>query len=387
MSSGAIKESEKLNIRQLEHVKNKLRREVRSLEDQHNLAKEELKRVHQDEINDVKIGSLKQINSETERKDKILSTIKDNLQATKDLTDKQLKNIKVESKNQIQLVKDKTSDDYEKVIQDHNTDLHFLDEKYKDQSRIIHQDGKKNIAEINDNLNEQYSDRKAQLLSRINLQENEFKTRINHQNKEHENTKVVLDDKNKKEIIQTHKTQHHQIAKLKKSHDDDMTKRDLEYRKGIKEQEVFFNNKYQKNQKIYKTEADNLDNRYKSLVNNMKNDIAKELKKTQERQEDTFYQFTELRPTWKNTEQGVEVQVNIPEYSKQDIQISINHKEVLLHFNRRYSDSNKGMDGIVNRLNKVESYTSKIDTGMFLDPKTVKSSFENGVMTYQIKKA
>ncbi len=354
MSSGAIKESENINMRQIEHVKNKLRREVRSLEDQHNLAKQELKNIHQDEVNDIKLENLKQLNLETEKKDKILSSIKNNLQITKDITDKHLKNIKSESLSKTEQVKDKTSEEYEKVIQEHYFDLKLLDDKYKDKSRLIHQDGKKNISEMSDNLNEQYGDRKAQLLSRLSLQEQDFKTRINHQTKEHEETKVNLDIKNKKEILYNHKTQQQQVTKQKKYHEDDMTRRDVEYRKGIKDQEVFYTDKYQQNQKIYKGEADNLDNRYKTLVNHMKNNIASEVKKTKERMDDTFYQFTELRPTWKQTEQGVEVQVKIPEYSKQDLQVSINNKEVLLHFNRRYTDSNQGADGIVNRLFKLK---------------------------------
>jgi HSP20 family molecular chaperone IbpA len=83
----------------------------------------------------------------------------------------------------------------------------------------------------------------------------------------------------------------------------------------------------------------------------------------------------------------VEIAVEIPEHSKQDIQLTINGKDAIVSFNRRYSDANKVEDGTINKISKVETFTSRLPTQHFLDAKSVKGTYENGVMNYVIKKA
>ncbi len=387
MGSGAIKESENQSLRQIEHVRNKLRREIRTLEDKHALVKSELKDIHQNELRDLKEENTKLIIEESQKKEKILSSIKNNLQITKDLTDKHLKNIKEESDNRLEQIQTKNNADYEKAIQDKQHDLKVLDDKFKEENFKIHREGKKSISEMDNTLSDQYNERKNQLLTRITHQEREFIQRFNQQNKEHNELKQDLDKRNEKDILLTHKKQNETMSKLTNAHDKELKIKDENFRKGLKDQEVFYHDKYASNQKFYKAETDNLDNRYHKLVNNMKNSFAKELTKTEQRLSDSFYQLAELKPEWKRTENGVQVRVKIPEYSKQDIQLNINSKEVVLHFHRRYADQNESINGISNKVHKVESYTSRFDTGVILDPKKIKSSYENGEMIYEIAKA
>jgi len=386
-NSGAIKDLENQNIRLIGHLKRKLNREINTIEDQHNGQKSELIELHKKEINDSKIENQRQILQESAKKEQVLSEIKNNLEVTKEITEKHLKNLQDESKIKTEQVQQKTSGDYERVLQEHQFDLKMLDDKYKDESYKIQRNGKNAISNMNDQLSYQYNDRKNQLLNRINYQEREFDERTKTQNRVHEQTKQNLVTKNKKELFETHQKQEVQMSKLKVNHNADIKKEDGNFRQGLKELKNFYTDKYSQNQKQYKSEADNLDNRFNNLMNDMKNRYSQELKRTDERLEDQFYQFSELRPTWRETEKGVEVKVKVPEYSKQDLQLSINKKEVVLHFNRRYSDHNKSLEGVENRLSKVETYSSRIKTGILLDPKKITTNYENGVMTYLIEKS
>jgi HSP20 family molecular chaperone IbpA len=104
------------------------------------------------------------------------------------------------------------------------------------------------------------------------------------------------------------------------------------------------------------------------------------------RSDDPFYRFTELKPTLKEFEDRVEIKVEVPEHSKSDVQLTLHGKEAILSLNRRYDDTRK--DGfITNKLHKVESFTTRLGTSHFLDPKSVKANYQDGVMTYIVKRA
>ncbi len=386
-SSGAIKDLENQNIRQIGHLKRKLNREISTIEDQHYGHKAELLELHKKEINDTKIENQTQILKESAKKEQVLSEIKNNLQVTKDLTEKHLHTLKDEAKTKAEQIQHKNSEDYERAMQEHQFNLKMLDDKYKDESYKINRNGKNAISSMSDQLSYQYTERKNQLLNRINYQEREFDERTKTQNRLHEQTKQNLTLRNKKELMENHQKQEIQMTKIKSAHESDLKREDKNYREGLKDLKKFYSDKYNINQTQYKAEADNLDGRFNNLMNNMKNKFSQELKRTEDRLSDQFYQFSELRPTWRETEKGVEVKVKVPEYSKQDLQLSLNRKEIVLHFNRRYSDQNQSLDGTVNRLNKVETYSSRIQTGILLDPKKISSRYENGNMIYNIEKA
>lgn len=123
------------------------------------------------------------------------------------------------------------------------------------------------------------------------------------------------------------------------------------------------------------------------VVEDLKASLTKEITKTATRNSDPFYQFDSLRPKLSQYEDRVEVQVEIPEHSKEDVQLTIHGKEAIVNFNRRYNDASKTPEGTIHKINKVETFTSRVPTSHILDPKSVKSTYENGVMTYVIKKA
>jgi HSP20 family molecular chaperone IbpA len=118
----------------------------------------------------------------------------------------------------------------------------------------------------------------------------------------------------------------------------------------------------------------------------MKTDLKETLETSVKRSDDPFYKFTQLDPTLKQFEDRVEVSVKIPDHAKTDVQLTIHGKEAIINFNRRYDDSRKE-NGSTNKLHKVESFTSRLMTNHHLDPKSVKSQYVDGVMTYIIKRA
>jgi HSP20 family molecular chaperone IbpA len=174
---------------------------------------------------------------------------------------------------------------------------------------------------------------------------------------------------------------------MTKTHTDHIEKRDGEYRKGLKDQDLFFEKKYEAQLGRHAEDYKTLEEKNKKLVTDLKENLTKEITKTANRLDDPFYKFEKLKPTLKHFEDRVEISVEVPDHSKQDLQLTTNGKEAVLNFNRRYADASKDESGAINKINKVESFTTRLRTDYHLDAKSVKATYDDGVMTYVIKKA
>jgi HSP20 family molecular chaperone IbpA len=387
MNSGVIKESENQTQRHLQQVKSRLRREINSLEDQHKEVKEDLAVIHQNELRDLQLDHNQKIVEEIQRKEKIVGELKSNLEVTKKMTDKELKNIKDFSQEKTKELNAKNKFEYEKKLNDNEFELKVLNDKFNDSVRKIHQDGNKKIALTDGEMKKELIFSKEENLKKLAEANEEHDLRSNEQIKKHNNLKKDLEKRNETEILTTHKDHQTKIKMMTALHQDEFQKKTELQKSELEDQKKLHLDKYQRNQTLYKSEADNLDQRYDKLVNDMKTNLVTEFKKTEEKLADPFYQFTDLRPSWRQTVEGIEIKVKIPEYSKQDLHLTLNNKEVVLNFHRRYADKNTAPDGSQNKVSKVESFSTRIDTGVFLNPKDIKSSYENGYVTYVIKRA
>src|SRR5690606_1610117 len=95
-----IRDLERLNSRQLETVKRRQAREISNMETAHQDLKAELKKAHQGEVIDLQQENLRMIAKEAEKKEKVLAEMRDHLQQTQQLTDKELKQLKKNAEEQ-----------------------------------------------------------------------------------------------------------------------------------------------------------------------------------------------------------------------------------------------------------------------------------------------
>lgn len=387
MSTGNIKDMERLSNQQVETLKRHKEREIKAIESNHQNYKAEIINAHKGERIELQDENQRQVAQEAEKKEKVLAEMRSHLQTTKEITDKQLKDLQENSSEVRQSVSQGLEVDRERALAENQLHLEEQNVRFQAESRKVNQEGKKNINEMTRFMNEQYADQQGHLQKKVNDQSTAFTDRYNYETREHKKLMDQTINQSKRERLGLNSRQQGELSKMTNAHTENVEKRDSEYRKGLKEQDVFFDKKYQVNHAAHTKDANTLDERYHAMMNKMKLNLSKEMTKTEERLADEFYHLTELRPTWSRKEDTVEIKVSIPEYSKQDIQLFTNGKEAVLNFNRRYSDSNQSPEGIKNKVNKVETFTARIPTDIFLDAKSVKSSYENGVMTYTIKKA
>jgi HSP20 family molecular chaperone IbpA len=381
-----VKDTERLGNIQIQNIKRRQSRETETLEEAHRNHKSELKRIQESEIIDVQGENHRSLGQEADKKEKVLADMRLHLQNSKWLTDRELRELKEYAERENLRTSERLTNERNKINSENELYLAEINDRYAAQTMKVNREGKGEVNKMNENMLEQYADLEGYNQKRLQDQTNNFTTRFNHENKEQKRLFDETQRNNKKELLSTNKRQQVELSKMTESHTDYMLKRDGEFRRGIKEQDTFYDKKYLANHASHTKDANNLDGRYFELINKMKVGLAKEVEKTSDKKSDPFYQFTDLQPNWKQTEEGVEITVTVPEYSKQDLQITTNGKEAVLSFHRRYTDANQAPDGTKHKVNKIETFTSRIQTGVILDPKTIKSSYNSGVMTYTIKR-
>lgn len=382
-----IKEFEKLNIRQMEGLKRRQDREIQGMETGHQKYKTELAKAHNAEIVDLREQNHLHVDAENAKKEKVLEDLRSHLQHTERMTDKQLKDLKDMSAKERNETQIKLAQDRARISTENELYLDELNHRLNELSKRTNAEGQSQINDMVQKKDREYSDTQTHFQKKLNDTTNEFTARFQQEAKHQQKLKDDAEKYYKKERMVTNQRQQFEMAKMTQQHTGSIELKDNNYRKGLKEQEKFFETKYASSLETKNDELKGLEERHQKVLNRMKGDLSVELKKTVNRSEDPFYQFTELRPQMTQYPDRVEISVSIPEYAKQDLQLTTNNKDAILNFGRRYSDSNKSADGMLNKVNKVESFTTRLTADAFLDPKSVKYSYADGVMTYVIKKA
>lgn len=382
----SIKDVEKINSRQMEILSKKNSRELARISEGHEKLKSEIKSANADELVDIRHENLRYIAGENEKKEKILEQMRTQLDQTAKMTEGQIKDLKENTHRVQKTESEKASAARDKVKAENELYLEDLGYRLAKEQKTIVNDHQTQLNSINDMKGKEISTTQGHYQSTLNKQKNDFTQRFQTDESNNKKIKENQDGQFKKERMSTHLRQEQEKEKLVTSHNKILENRDTTYRKGIKEQDLFFEKKYAESLKIRNDDLKRLDNLNAKVLSKMKGDLSTTLEKSVKRSDDPFYQFTELKPRLKEFEDRVEIMVDVPEHAKTDVQLTLHGKEAIINFNRRYDDARKE-PGKNHTLHKVESFTTRLLTNHHLDAKSVKQSYEAGVMTYVVKRA
>jgi HSP20 family molecular chaperone IbpA len=382
----SLRDLEKLGARQMETIKRKQDREIKRLESGHQDLKVELKKSHQAEIVDLNHENERQVAGEADKKEKVLAQMREHLESTRKLTDKQLNEYKTQAEKSKAYEHKKLSLSREQVKSDHDLHMEDVNYRYNQTVKKVAADGKNQLQQMKDVKHQEIAQTEEHFQQRIQGQTQNFNTRYQADSMNYKKIKDDQDKQFKNERASTNLRQQVEMGKLSTNHNTQLEVRDNEFRKGLKEQDQIFEQKYAEQLKFKNGDIQRLNEKHAQVLGKMKADLQDKLEYHVSRSDDPFYKFTQLRPELKHFEDRIEIKVEIPDHAKSDLQLTTNDKEAILTFNRRHDDIRKEGQ-ITNKLHKVESFTTRLMTEHHLDPKSVKSSFENGTMTYVVKKA
>lgn len=385
--SGSIKDVERSHSRLVETLNRKHEREVARMNEVQSQNKTQLRKHYAQDLVDLQEDNDRQITEENDRKDRVLSKMKGNLDESKRLTDKELKELadyKQKETNDLQL---KFANDRERIAGEHNEHLSTMNDRYNQATRRVNLEGQDRVDNMNHEQTQLYSDRQAYHQRRLDAQHTENTQRFRKTSENNLKLKNQQVDQFEKERMDLHRKQDTDIRKMTEIHGKHYKERDEMQRGDLKNQDLFFEKRYAETYKRHNEHFKVLDGVHDNVVKKLEADLTKEVEFKTSRQEDPFFQFVELKPTLTHTETGVKIEVKVPDHSKQDLQLNLNGKEAVVNFNRRYIDTQKDAQGNSSRVSKIETLSTRLQTGVHLDPKSLKSSWKDGIMTYEIKKA
>jgi len=313
--------------------------------------------------------------------------MRDHLQQTKALTEKELKELKNATETQKAAHQTKLSLERERLNADNSLHLEELNDRYEREARKVHVDGQGRIENTKLEKQEQLTEVESYNQKKLNHQRNEFNVRFSEDSRNFEKIKNDQDNQFKKERMSTNQRQQLDMQKITDTHNAHVEKKDENYKKGLKDQDLFFEKKYESQLTRHNTDFKTLEEKNKNVIEKLKSSLTTQISHIASKNDDPFYKFEALAPRLKQTDTGVEISMEVPEHSKEAVTISFNGKEAIVSMNRRYNDANKAHDGTINKVNKVESFTTRLQTPDILDPKSVKTSYDNGMITFTVKKA
>ncbi len=381
--------------RDLDHVHSKLietlnrkhEREVKRMNEIHSENTGQIRKAQSLDLVTLQDQNERQVADENEKKERILSQMKGNLDESKRLTEKQLKELEDFKTKEIGDISVKNSTDRERIAGEHNETLESMNQRFNQASRKISLEGQERVTTLTEQQNEQLASRKDFGQRKIDDQHIKHVERFQKDGEKYTKIKNDQDRVFKKDRMTTHKKQEATIADMTNQHAKEIDKRDTLKREDLKQQERFFEKRYDQTFKRHNEHLKVLDETQDKAVKNLKQEMTKEVEFKNTRAEDSFFQFVEMKPVVEQTEAGIRITVKVPDHSKQDLQLNLNGKEAVVNFNRRYIDNKKDDQGNVSRVSKIETLSTRLQTGVHLDPKSVKSSYADGVMTYEIKRA
>jgi len=382
----SIRDVEKLNSLQIDRLQRKHTRENNRLEEGHENMKAETKKEYANQMLDLQSENVRKVSSENEKKEKVLEQMKQQLDQTRKMTDTQIKDLKANASKTKQTENEKLDVERERVNVENDLYLEDMGYRFNKEYKKVNNEGQSQIQSLKEQRVQELSQTELELQNKIDYQTVALNERFQTDGKKYEKIKDSQDKQFKDERMNTNVRQQQDMAKLTETHNSTLEVRDDKFRKGLKEQDVVFDAKYAETLKAKNDDLKNLEELNDKVLSKMKDDLKETLITSVKKSDDLFYKFTEMKPKLTQFEDRVEITVKVPDHAKADVLLTLNDKEAIINFNRRYDDTRQEL-GVTNKLHKVESFTTRLMTNHHLDPKSVKSSYENGVMTYKIQKS
>ena len=171
----------------------------------------------------------------------------------------------------------------------------------------------------------------------------------------------------------------------------------------VSKDQLSFQDKYQQemlNQRSadFKVRYQNLVNQHdetiKELSSHLESDVKKIIDKTatnkqvlESRENDPFYRVDRLNPKMAEDLKTVTVSLPIAEYEKENVHLSTQGRLIKITLARKYADTLSAEDGSMNRSTRSELFSKELPTKDLLNPRDITQSYEDGVLSFKIKKA
>lgn len=375
----------------------KQKQALKELQSQHETEIEKLKLNHQKYKNQINLkhaistNELHRMNEiklaqQTLKNQETLDKLQESLDKVKERTVKQKNDLQGELEKQKEelkagheiLVKNKKQQN-QLIMQD-------LDHQASVELARIQRDINTKKNELINNSQEEKSTLESSQKREIDLSKNQFEQkRLKESDKFHHalltqrkrNQDQLTSEKRKQQQVlnNSQKNFQYQFSRLKTDHASKKQKLQVQHEKD-----------YKKNFEQNEETLQKLLGKKEAIVDRFKQMLKTKAEKVVEKNDDPFYQFTDLNPNYElnQDKNGYIVTIPIPEHEAKNINLSAHRRQIKITMDRNFDYTENGYNGEKDTVKRVESYTSKIPVEYIMDSKKIERSYEDGLLKFKI---
>lgn len=205
-----------------------------------------------------------------------------------------------------------------------------------------------------------------------------------------------------------HKVGEEQIRNLKKEKHHQFQAEDSEWKNKIRQQNTSNQIEFQRQDKLWKkTINDELSNHqqlYANILDQQKNEIknqadlylkeneklktaaSSQLNHIMEKTSDPFYRNNSIMPEVKDVGNAYQLTIDVADHEKDRYMLNAHERTLTLSFSRDFQHDIKQPDNI-SKTRRVESYNHSFNVADIVKPNAVVKNYDNGKLTFTIKKA
>ncbi len=341
---------------------------------------------------ETKVRGLRQANEievfdEIERKDKLLTSLKDKVDKTREVTESQLKNIKENHQKNIEKKQVEFDSRFHDKNVRNNEAIYNLNSRFED-----------SMKEMNENFTQK--EQMSQFKHKSEMATEQVKHQTNYETMKNNFEKVhsLRQGKFEKALL-TQKEKHlKQLSVEKKSHDtqtdlhrrrfkhemDKILEKQENLKRGVQKE---FEKDYQKVLSEHNKLVDNLQNRTQQLIEKGKLMLSREKANLTSKAQDSFYTAHRFTPLFKDLGDSYDILVKVPKHEVEGMNLMASGREVTISLDRRFDDKVEE-NGVTSKSKKFETLSTSFEVPDILDPKAkVSKSYGEGILVFNIKKA
>lgn len=168
---------------------------------------------------------------------------------------------------------------------------------------------------------------------------------------------------------------------------DQLSFQDKHQQEMLRQREADFKTRYEKIVKEHNEILKNLSTSFSADVKKMVEQTSTEKKQIDDKTNDPFYRVDKLNPTMKEELNEVMVSLPVAEYEKENVHLSAQGRNIKVTLSRKYTDSIASPEGGIDRSTRSELFSKEFNVADLLSPKDIVQNYQDGILTFKIKKA
>jgi HSP20 family molecular chaperone IbpA len=302
--------------------------------------------------------------------------LEDELTKTRKLYKDQLENLKSDQDDIAKNKYDTFRQDAEKFNNSSLEQMRSMKDKYELQSSNLSNQNTRNYGSFVADSEKKGLDQRQLFQKNYDKNSFEFSDKLLDQEVEFQNQLKENDKQNK-----------HVEDQNSKRHQYEIESANVQYQNKIKQEKENFSNR--KNALVSTSEAElaTIQNAYTRELAKLRENFSKEKSHIENRASDSFYSITTIDPKVSDEKDGYIVSLPLPKHESENVVFTANQRNLKLSIARTFSDDVTLPDGSENLSRKSETSTKVFKVADIVDPKQITRKYEDGLLSFYIKKA